>query len=152
MTMGMPGVTRTCQLRPRASVEFGGEFEVIALPVLFGNIAWRPPVERIIRPVISWSRQQPAGLANLAGVTIYADMSLPLPKPAEFEPDPYSDRVIKAFETVGPAVAHIAVYGRNGRPGTGSGVIFAPDGYALTNSHVVAGASRLEATLTDGRI
>jgi S1-C subfamily serine protease len=78
-------------------------------------------------------------------------MSLPLPKPTEFEPDPYSDRVIKAFETVGPAVAHIAVYGRSGRSGTGSGVIFAPDGYALTNSHVVVGAARLEATLTDGR-
>jgi S1-C subfamily serine protease len=78
-------------------------------------------------------------------------MSLALSEPDAFEPDPYSDRVIRAFETVGPAVAHISVFGRNGRSGAGSGVLFAPDGYLLTNSHVVTGARRLEATLTDGR-
>jgi S1-C subfamily serine protease len=65
--------------------------------------------------------------------------------------DPYSARVSHAFETVGPAVVHISAVQPNGRAGTGSGVIFAPDGYLITNSHVVGGASRLSASLTDGR-
>jgi S1-C subfamily serine protease len=65
--------------------------------------------------------------------------------------DPYSARVTHAFETVGPAVVHISAKGADGRGGTGSGVIFAPDGYLLTNSHVVAGAAKLSASLTDGQ-
>jgi S1-C subfamily serine protease len=65
--------------------------------------------------------------------------------------DPYSATVARAFETVGPAVTHIAATNTKGRTGTGSGVLFAPDGYLLTNSHVVAGATRLKASLTDGR-
>jgi len=65
--------------------------------------------------------------------------------------DPYSARVAEAFERVGPAVAHIASFGPDGRPrGMGSGVVFTPDGYLLTNDHVVAGAARLTASLPDG--
>jgi S1-C subfamily serine protease len=60
--------------------------------------------------------------------------------------DPYSERVSHAFETVGPSVVHI-----HAGVGSGSGVLFAPDGYLLTNSHVVKGASRLTGSLTDGR-
>ena len=63
--------------------------------------------------------------------------------------DPYSARVAHAFETVGPAVVHIHAEGR--RAGSGSGVLFAPDGYLLTNSHVVSGGSRFLGSLTDGR-
>jgi S1-C subfamily serine protease len=65
--------------------------------------------------------------------------------------DPYSQRVAHAFETVGPAVVHIHAVGRDGRGGTGSGVLFAPDGYLLTNSHVVGSAVEVSAGLTDGR-
>jgi S1-C subfamily serine protease len=65
--------------------------------------------------------------------------------------DPYSAQVVHAFETVGPAVVHIAARQASGRGGTGSGVIFAPDGYLITNSHMVSSATELTASLTDGR-
>ncbi len=48
-------------------------------------------------------------------------------------------------------MVHISVQAENGRAGTGSGVLFAPDGYLLTNSHVVAHAVKVTACLTDGR-
>src|SRR5690348_15293599 len=66
--------------------------------------------------------------------------------------DPYSARVVHAFESVAPAVLHVRAFGSNDRPGgQGSGVVFTPDGYALTNCHVVSGAARVRASLPDGR-
>jgi S1-C subfamily serine protease len=74
------------------------------------------------------------------------------PTPEDAALDPYSTRVVAAVERVGPAVVHVAVTGRQDRPaGSGSGVVFTPDGYLLTNHHVVAGAAQLRATLADGR-
>ena len=66
--------------------------------------------------------------------------------------DPYSTQVVHAFDRVGPAVVHVTAFTKDGRPaGQGSGVIFTPDGYVLTNSHVVGNATRLQASLTDGQ-
>lgn len=66
--------------------------------------------------------------------------------------DPYSELVVHAFDRVGPAVAHVTCLREDGRPaGLGSGVLFTPDGYVLTNHHVVANAARITASLTDGR-
>jgi S1-C subfamily serine protease len=64
--------------------------------------------------------------------------------------DPYSECVARTFEKVGPAVASITA-GNGRRRGQGSGVVFTPDGYLLTNSHVVAPGAQMAATLSDGR-
>lgn len=71
--------------------------------------------------------------------------------PENFSLDPYSERVTHAFDQVGPSVVHISARGKGSRRGTGSGVLFTPDGYLLTNSHVIAGATSLSASLTDGQ-
>ena len=71
--------------------------------------------------------------------------------------DEYSHAVIRAVEQVSPSVVTFHVYkrarprGANGsgqiRAGTGSGFLFTPDGFILTNSHVINGAGRVEETL-----
>ncbi len=67
--------------------------------------------------------------------------------------DAYSEAVVSVVDSVGPTIVSIRTRRGGDRrgEGSGSGVIFASDGYILTNSHVVHGASEFEVSLTDGR-
>jgi S1-C subfamily serine protease len=77
----------------------------------------------------------------------------PVPPDDEALLDAYSQAIIGVVDGVGPAVVKIDVWqaGKPARAGSGSGVIVAPDGLVLTNSHVVGGASRVELMTTEGR-
>ena len=67
--------------------------------------------------------------------------------------DAYSKTISGVVHEVAPSVVNIRVEhsGQPGPAGSGSGFIIAPDGFILTNSHVVHGASRIDVTLADTR-
>jgi S1-C subfamily serine protease len=68
--------------------------------------------------------------------------------------DAYSRVIVEVAEALGPAVVNLRAEAREGsrRPGgSGSGFLFTPDGFLLTNHHVVRGSSRVRVRLNDGR-
>jgi len=77
----------------------------------------------------------------------------PVPPEDQALLDAYSRAVIDVVDRVGPAVVRLDVQsnGERRRGGTGSGVIVAPDGLVLTNSHVVGGGARVNVTTVEGR-
>jgi S1-C subfamily serine protease len=77
----------------------------------------------------------------------------PVPPQNQALLDAYSRAVIDVVDRVGPAVVRLDVKAHAGpaHGGTGSGVVVAPDGLVLTNSHVVGGTARVEVTTVEGR-
>lgn len=68
--------------------------------------------------------------------------------------DDFSETVIGVVDSIGPSVIGVRRTSRSRDlyDGAGSGVIISPDGYALTNNHVVRGAGRVEGILHDGSV
>lgn len=66
--------------------------------------------------------------------------------------DSYSKTISAVARRIAPSVVNIRIVSKNGRAGGGSGFVIAPDGFILTNSHVVQAARELEITLPDGRM
>jgi S1-C subfamily serine protease len=90
-----------------------------------------------------------------------ADADNPVTSPAEGDTqllDAYSEAVTGVVARVGPTVVHVRVRkntrrrrpGRLGGEGSGSGFTITPDGYIVTNSHVVEETDNIEVILADG--
>jgi S1-C subfamily serine protease len=99
-----------------------------------------------VAPVSASAEELPPGESTpaLAPDTSYDDAAF----------DAYSRTVIGAVDLVGPAVVsvHVGQHREDSvvAAGSGSGVIVTPDGYLLTNQHVVHRAARVSITLTTG--
>ncbi|MDO9412449.1 MAG: trypsin-like peptidase domain-containing protein [Pseudolabrys sp.] len=78
----------------------------------------------------------------------------PTSRPADTEIlDAYSHAVTSVADAVGPAVLRVEIRNGSGKPGgVGSGVVIAPDGLVLTNSHVVDGAKEVRLQDAEGRV
>jgi S1-C subfamily serine protease len=77
--------------------------------------------------------------------------SLPEPSREELDAlDAYSRVVVRVAEMLRPAVVNLRA-GKAREGGSGSGILFTPDGFLLTNAHVVGAHERVRVRTSDGR-
>jgi S1-C subfamily serine protease len=83
---------------------------------------------------------------------------VPAPLSDDTMMDAYSFAVTRAAESVSPSVVHITAFKPRGRQrnvsenaATGSGFIISPEGFIVTNSHVITGSAEIQVDLQDGR-
>jgi S1-C subfamily serine protease len=104
------------------------------------------------------SKPNIATFVSLPDHTTPDDASAPFPSRGDDDRDlldAYSRAVVGVVERVGPAVVSIRIKTkassrRSGAEGAGSGIIVTPDGFILTNNHVVEAAGELTVYLTEG--
>jgi S1-C subfamily serine protease len=90
-------------------------------------------------------------IANGEGSSEPAPPLQPEPSPEEQQAmDAYSRVVVRVADLLRPAVVNLRV-GKGRGQGSGSGVLFAPDGFLLTNAHVVGDHERVRVRFSDGR-
>jgi S1-C subfamily serine protease len=99
--------------------------------------------DRLLRLI----QAEPGAPDDAAGPNRPAQMDLPTDADLL---DAYSQAVIRVVAAVAPAVLGIATATGSDRGGTGSGYLISPDGYAVTNSHVVDGRDKVFAQTPDG--
>ena len=96
-----------------------------------------------------WHRASADGSHDAERISGCSSSPPPVPGDADLL-DAYSQAVIRVVEQIGPSVLALSPARGESGGGSGSGMIITPDGYALTNSHVVAGRSRMSATTEEG--
>ena len=129
---------------------------VFVVGTLLGGIVL--PQYLNIRPVFSAQPVSPASPAAPTAARAQPPFAQPAPG-ATVHVVPEESVVINVVKQVRPSVVNIdtesqvqTVFGVFPQQGAGSGVIVRPDGYILTNNHVVQGATTIKVTLTGGKV
>jgi len=129
---------------------------VFVVGTLLGGIVL--PQYLNIRPVFSAQPVSPASPAAPTAARAQPPFAQPAPG-ATVHVVPEESVVINVVKQVRPSVVNIdtesqvqTAFGLFPQQGAGSGVIVRPDGYILTNNHVVQGATTIKVTLTGGKV
>src|SRR3954463_12243003 len=127
---------------PAAHAQVNNEVRKVAQPVGFADI-----VERVKPSVISVK-------VNIAEKAASKDDGANKDEDSPFQPGSPMERFFRRFggpDGLPPGLRGGPRGGRGQVTGQGSGFFISPDGYAVTNNHVVDGADKVEVTMDDGK-